>query len=263
VLWTQHRTTESRTQEAHSLYLEVLAELGVVGLVLVLVALLTILGAMAFRARGRNRAAGAALLAMGVTWAVHAGLDWDWEIPAVTLWLFAAGGLLLAARQTGERGPRIRRPFVRAGLAVGCLTLAATPVLVSASQTNLSESVSAYQRGDCRTAVDAALDSISALDNRPQPFEVLGYCNARAGNGPLAERMMREAIERDPENWELHYGLALVRASAGRDPRPALRRARTLNPREPLLRDAANRMRSRSRSRWRRSASELGLVIRW
>lgn len=62
----------------------VLGELGIVGLVLIVVPILVILGAFAWRARGPDRVAGAALLGAGVGWAVHAGIDWDWEMPAVT-----------------------------------------------------------------------------------------------------------------------------------------------------------------------------------
>jgi hypothetical protein len=41
-----------------------------------------------------------------VVWALHASIDWDWELPAVTLPALAAAGLLLAtservSRQTG------------------------------------------------------------------------------------------------------------------------------------------------------------------
>jgi O-antigen ligase len=60
LLWDRYRPYASQVEDGHSLYLEVLGELGVVGLVLVAVPLLAILGAFARRARGPDRAAGAA-----------------------------------------------------------------------------------------------------------------------------------------------------------------------------------------------------------
>jgi hypothetical protein len=60
----------------------------------------------------------------------------------------------------------------------------------------------------------------------------------RLGRRDLAVRALDNAVGKDPRNWEGHYGLALVRAAAGRDPRPQLRVARRLNPREQLVTDA-------------------------
>jgi hypothetical protein len=69
-------------RDAHSLYVEALSELGPVGLVLT-VLLVIVPVAAAIRRRGDPvvAVAGAAF----VVFAVHAGLDWDWEMPVVTL----------------------------------------------------------------------------------------------------------------------------------------------------------------------------------
>jgi hypothetical protein len=99
------------------------------------------------------------------------------------------------------------------------------------------------------------------LSVRPEPFEVLAYCDSRLGLHTLAERAMRSALERDPENWELYYGLALVRASAGRDPRPAARRALRLNPRGALAREASRRFRGSDPGTWRKRASGARLPL--
>lgn len=59
----------------------------------------------AARLGGPDRTLYAALFAAGLAWALHAGVDWDWQMPAVTLWVFALGGAALAAP---ARAPRIR-----------------------------------------------------------------------------------------------------------------------------------------------------------
>ena len=79
----------------------------------------------------------------------------------------------------------------------------------------------------------------------------------------LAIGAMRSGIDRDPENWELYYGLALVRANAGRDPRPAARQALRLNPHGALPRRAVRRFGTTSDPRkWKRRAQRARLPIR-
>jgi O-antigen ligase len=65
-------------RDAHSLYLQAFAELGVVGLLLV-VALFAIPLAVALRRRLSVPGAGLAV------YLVSAGVDWDWQLPAVTV----------------------------------------------------------------------------------------------------------------------------------------------------------------------------------
>ena len=91
--------------DAHSLYLETLAELGLVGLALLVLALAPPLVA-------GFRGVEAAATGGYVAFLIHAGLDWDWELPAVT-----------------DRRPCLRRRVARArtrklrrALASTCLT---------------------------------------------------------------------------------------------------------------------------------------------
>ncbi|HEV2059273.1 MAG TPA: O-antigen ligase family protein [Solirubrobacteraceae bacterium] len=232
--WDRHRPQIYQVEDGHSLYLEVLGELGVVGLVLVLAAIILVLGGFAARARGPDRVVGGALFGAGLAWAVHAGIDWHWEMPVVTLWFFAAGGLALAAR-ADRAGGAPSGPIGRAVAVAVCIALAVLPVRIFLSERSLRESARAFAAGDCATAVDRALDSAAALRARPEPFIVLGYCNVRLGQNALAVRAMRNAVDKDPDNWEGHYALALAQAAAGEDPRPSLRDARRLNPKSPLV----------------------------
>jgi hypothetical protein len=97
--WLKHRDRDENAQDAHSLYVETAAELGLIGLAL----LATFLGgAGAAGARLLRAPAGRALgggwIAASATYLVHAGVDWDWEMPAATLpFLLLAGALLAAA----------------------------------------------------------------------------------------------------------------------------------------------------------------------
>jgi O-antigen ligase len=102
--WLRHRRNDLPVRDAHSLYLETLAELGPLGLALLLCALAVPLAAVG-AARRNPLAAGA--LGAYVAFLVHAGIDWDWEMPAVTLAALACGiALLLAARGDGRAPAR-------------------------------------------------------------------------------------------------------------------------------------------------------------
>jgi O-antigen ligase len=117
--------------DAHSLYLETLAELGPIGLVLLAGFLLYPLRRVveARHLPGVPAATGAA-----VAFLVHAGLDWDWELPAVTVaGLACLAAVLLAGRhERTEPLPRLART---AGLACAlALGLAAVAGTVSGAQ---------------------------------------------------------------------------------------------------------------------------------
>jgi O-antigen ligase len=118
--WQGARPIPADVRDAHSLYLETLAELGPIGLAFLLTALLVPLCA-ALRARRQQLAPWAA--GAYVAFLVHAGLDLDWEMPAVTLAAFfcAAAGLL-AARQEGMTSPIA--PGIRSSLFGASLVLA-------------------------------------------------------------------------------------------------------------------------------------------
>lgn len=113
--WAEHKTTRLGALDAHSLFVESLAELGLVGLALVAAFFVTVF--LAARAgRGRWQAVTTAAFAAYV---VHTGIDWDWELPATTLpGLVLAGMLLAGARE--ERATRLsedRRLALAAGVA--------------------------------------------------------------------------------------------------------------------------------------------------
>ena len=85
--WERSRSVELPMRDAHSLVLGTMTELGAVGLSLLAVLLASVaMAARRTRRRegGLRRSTGAAVTAAIVTWLVHAGVDWDWEMPALT-----------------------------------------------------------------------------------------------------------------------------------------------------------------------------------
>ena len=93
--------------DAHSLYLETLAELGPIGLALLAVMLFAPLAAAVGRRTSPYVPAAAGAYTVFL---VHAGLDWDWEMPAaVVAALACAAALLLAGNTPARRIPRALR----------------------------------------------------------------------------------------------------------------------------------------------------------
>ena len=96
--WLLRRDIRENAQDAHSLYLETAAELGVIGLIL-LAAFLAAIGSALRRllAHPASRPTAIGLAAASACWLVHAALDWDWEMPTVTLLFLAVAGAATAA----------------------------------------------------------------------------------------------------------------------------------------------------------------------
>jgi len=99
VEWLRERNLRESVRDVHSLYLETAAELGLAGLAFLLVMLAGVVAAA-------RRAAMPTATAACAAWALHAGLDWDWEMPALTLVaLLLAAALCAAAEPPPPRAP--------------------------------------------------------------------------------------------------------------------------------------------------------------
>jgi hypothetical protein len=99
VIWREERRVPYAVTEVHSLPLEMAAELGLPGLLLFLL-LVGAVAAAAVRALRQGAPLAPAAVAVCVAWFLHAAIDWDWQLPAVTLpAVILAGGLLAASER--------------------------------------------------------------------------------------------------------------------------------------------------------------------
>jgi len=128
--WLSQGAGPGFTRTAHSLYLQSLAELGPIGLALVVAVV-----AVPLVALGRRRdPVVAAAAAPYVAYVVHTGIDWDWEMPAVTLaGLFCGAAVLVATRPGDARPLRRRTRLALAGAAVLLAAFAAVLVRTEGS----------------------------------------------------------------------------------------------------------------------------------
>jgi hypothetical protein len=101
VVWRTERRVNVGVLDVHSVVLEQAVELGLIGLLLFGMFLggVAAAGSRALRS-GAPIAAGAG--AAFVAWLLHASIDWDWQMPAVTLPAIILAGALIAA---AERPP--------------------------------------------------------------------------------------------------------------------------------------------------------------
>jgi hypothetical protein len=263
LLYAEGRKTYQVVNDGHSLYLETMAEMGIIGLALVVAAIAALLTGTLLRRRSDREVAGVAF-ALTLMWALRAGIDWDWEMPALTLPVLAfAASALYGGPGSGRRPQRLRwRPGGFARLVMGLVLLGGllTPLAIARSQSHLDAAVADLHNGRCGPAISDALSATGALSARPEPFSILAICDVRGGERKLALNAIGAAVRRDPNNWRLLYDRAIVRATLGLDPRPDLRRATDRNPKSEFLLRASEAFDSSSASTWRRRAFDSVLL---
>ncbi|HET6997722.1 MAG TPA: O-antigen ligase family protein [Solirubrobacterales bacterium] len=246
--WDELRSIPLPVRDAHSLYLEAFAELGVVGglLVLGLVGTLLWTGFAAWRgAAGSQRELCAALLAAALAFAVGAAIDWFWEIAALTAVFFLASGALVAVRcsqlelsRAAANGQAEQRRYGVAvvGLAVAWISALALigPLLV---EREIDASKAAAADGNVASAVEHANTAQSIEPWAASPYVQLGLLAQFQGDFPTAVSRMSEAIDREDHNWVLYYLRAKIEREAGdlAAARADLAQARRLNPLEECL----------------------------
>ena len=220
--------TVGRVRDAHSLYIETLAELGPIGLAILILTLVTPL--LVLRRARRHPLAPVAAGAY-IAYLAHTGVDWDWELTAVTLaGLLCGASLLVFARRWADPSPlHPKTRYVAAAAAVAAALFATVTLLGNSA---LSRSETARERGQPAKAVDEARRARWLLPWSPAPLEALGRAQTTAGLLSAARRSFRDALAKDDGDWQIWYELA--GASTGRTRRQALRRAVVLFPRSGL-----------------------------
>jgi hypothetical protein len=228
------REDASSVSEPHSVPLQLLADLGAVGLGL---GLLVIGGAIVGvrrgvrRAQERERPAAVALACVVLAYGVHALVDYDLDFLAVTApMLVALGGLLALGRP---------HTTVRLGWASAAMLLATAVaavvvvVLPTLSEREVERSLDAVDAGNVADAVDRADRARRLNPLALGPLEALAVAADAAGNERLAVAWYELATELQPENPDTWYALGLYHYLATGDrcaAYTALNAAYTLDP---------------------------------
>jgi hypothetical protein len=222
--WLQHRPNPVIVRDAHSLYLETLGELGPIGLALLLG---TLALPLVVAARARRRALVPAAAAAYVAFLVHAGVDWDWEMPVVTVAaLLCAAGIFAASRTERIRSVPTR---LRAGLLAATVVLGAFAFVGLMGNHALAASHNAEEREELARAESQARRAMRWAPWSAAPWQALAAVHFERNDLPNARAALIEAIEKDKGDWGLWFDLGVAST------RPAKQRAYAeaarLNPR--------------------------------
>jgi O-Antigen ligase/Tetratricopeptide repeat len=249
--WNQDPRRTGHVVDAHSLYLEALAEIGWPGALLVIVALGALLvGAIraALGSAGPARGATAGCAAAFAVYCLTAGVDWMWESTAITVMALALG--VVATANPVVRATRPRWPLRTAGAVIAMLVvLVQLPAMVAGLQIRTSQD--SARRG---RLVDSVVQASSAAQTEPWGSDgqlQLALALERIGRLRDAATAARDAVAQEPENWELWLVIGRIEAERGHVGAAvrAVARARALNPRSPLFQPGVARALSRQATR--------------
>jgi hypothetical protein len=233
--WLEHRPSQMKIRDAHSLYLETLAELGPLGLAILCLALaLPVAGAI----RARRRALVPAALGAYVAYLLHAGVDWDWEMIAVTITGLLCGTAALVRSRTDDEVP-ISRSW-RLGLIGVPLVLAAIGFVGVNGNGAVADARDDANQQQWTASEDAAAKAEGWMPWSSDPWQFIGEAQLARGDRTSAAASFHTAIDKDPNDPDLWQGLAF--AATGRERRQALTEALRLNPRNPDLVELAKQL---------------------
>src|SRR5919199_974120 len=150
--WVRERPNAFFARNAHNLYLEVLAELGPVGLLVLCVALGTPLVA-AVRLRRRPLVAAAA--GAYVAFLLHAAIDWDWEMSGLTMTALLCGAAVVVAARPEPPVRPLAVPVRAAALAL-VVPLVAFAFVLQVGNAAIASAARAVDRGDAARATAQA-----------------------------------------------------------------------------------------------------------
>lgn len=238
--WARHADVEEIVRDTHSLYLQTLGELGIVGLVLLGGFLLVVLvggGVVLIAADAEERSLLAAALAGCVAFCLTATVDWMWQLPVLPVaTLLLAAALLNARRPDPPDRPGLPIP---ARLAVAAVALAAiVAIAIPLASTSLVRGSEAEAReGDLPAALEDARTAQNVEPGAASPRLQQALVFERQGRFPLAVAAAREATEREETNWRNWLVLARIEAENGEAAAAVrdYRTARSLNPRSSIF----------------------------
>jgi O-Antigen ligase len=243
--WTRDGDTDEPVIDTHNLYLQVLGELGIVGLALLLgfvgINLLGGAGAALRAAAERRSLLAAALAGSSVLWTTSL-FDWTWKLPVIAVATLLLVAVLLGSDSADEAdedqdaGGRLSLPLRIGTVVLSLLALAAIAIPLT-STTFLRRSQDEARAGNLAAALDDARTAQNALPGAAGPWLQEGLLLESQGALDPAAAATREATEKEPNEWRNWLVLSRIEAERGRSAEAiaAYREARSLNPLNPIF----------------------------
>ena len=246
--WAKHASVAGApVVDAHSLYIETLGELGIVGLVLIggfSIALLAIGTVRVLRAPPQTRVGIAAATAGCAAFIAVAVVDWVWELGVLPLIFFTLAAIAVAGgieprtpdrlssqlpvwRRYGERA-------VIAALSIAALIVIALPLSGTVS---IERSQQAVADGHLGTALSDARQAAAVQPYAAAPRIQEALVLEDQGKLAPALNAARQATRKEDVNWRNWFVRSRLEARNG-DAEAALRsyrEAKSLNPRSSLF----------------------------
>jgi tetratricopeptide (TPR) repeat protein len=240
--WKRNGTLPGQIRRPHSQVFQTLAELGLVGTLLLAGFIGLVLVAGVRQAlRGPDRPLAAAATAGAVAFVVATSLDWAWDVT-----VFPAAFMGLAAVLLASHGRRARRqadatdgPPLGPRLAVaGAALLAIVAIAIPLAGTSLvRDSQQDFRAGDLGASLNKAKKAERIQPDAAAPRLQRALVLERAGLLGDAASAASSAVAKEPTSWTVWLVLSRIEAKRGngRESVDAYRRARTLNPRSNLF----------------------------
>jgi len=244
--WTEDRPLDAYARSAHSLYLNSLAEVGIVGMLLIAAFVLVPIGVGVRRwfrqPASRELLAGA--IGGAITFAVVVGVDRIWELAALPVVFLLLAAALLTPRddslddKADAAGAEPLSIPARLGVAAAAIAATIAIAIPTASLVSIRESQADVRSGDLDAALAAAREAGDVQPYAATPYYQEAQVLEAEGDLEGAAAAAREATEREPTNWRTWLVLARIEAEAGNvnEAIEAYERAQALNPRSDFLR---------------------------
>jgi O-Antigen ligase len=251
--WAREGTLPGSVRDSHSLFFEVLAELGIIGLILIggiVGSVLAVGTRRALRAPPARRALFAAAVGGSAAFATAAAVDWGWEIAVIPVaFLLLAAGILAPESHTEAPADKEKVPMAsRLGL-IGLSILGALVIGIPLVGTS---AIRASQESARAGQLEVALEEARKAQDW-QPFaatphlqEALVLELIAADAGADADDVLQSAVAAatqaardEPTNWQTWLVLSRIQESRGdvESSTAAYETAKSLNPRSPLFAD--------------------------
>ena len=230
--WLRHPVIPAFTQYTHSLYLESLAELGIIGLLLIGAAVVVAVVGAVRSALALESAEVAAAAACGIAFFAAAAYDWVWQLAGIAIVGVGMLGFALGALPSARASAAGRLGVLRPAIALVAVAAIIPQYVVLAAGSHLRNSQAAFRANNGDKARSEALAAKAIEPWAASPYLQLGFISEAEGHYPDAARRLDEAISRSRDDWNLWLVAARIETERGKIAlaRRDLAEAKRLNP---------------------------------